>query len=102
MFQQCCPPCTGDCIWTLSAVDFSGPNTGVSVGTFGGILEVIGGVVTWVPSPTIENLNGVSVPSSLTAYAVGNNGVILRGDLTTSTWVQLVSGTTTRPERRLL
>jgi photosystem II stability/assembly factor-like uncharacterized protein len=92
-FSQCCPPCSGGCIPGLSGVDFVGPNTGVAVGAFGGVLEIQGGVVTWVTVPTVENLTGVSVPSSQTAYAVGNNGVILKGNLVTSTWVQLASGT---------
>lgn len=93
IFNTCCPPCAPTCIQTLTAVDFAGLDTGVAVGTGGAIVTILGGTATWVSSPTTENLHGVSVPTAATAYAVGDNGAILKGSPGADSWALLASGT---------
>jgi hypothetical protein len=90
---------TGGSTWTIvnSPVEMEGvwgsaANDVWAVGVFGNIVHSTGGNVwTSVASPTSQNLNAVWGTSNANAYAVGNNGTILRWN--GATWSAQASGT---------
>jgi photosystem II stability/assembly factor-like uncharacterized protein len=59
------------------AVGFSDENDGWIVGTHGAILCYKGGAWSLFPSPTQQNLYGISVNANRTAWAVGANGTLI-------------------------
>jgi photosystem II stability/assembly factor-like uncharacterized protein len=79
-----------------TAIDFAGPDFGVTVGTQGAIVLIMNGSPCRVETPFSVTLNGVSVPSSAAAYAVGDNGFIVKGTSSGSVWTPQTSGTTVR------
>jgi photosystem II stability/assembly factor-like uncharacterized protein len=90
----CAPDGTG-CEYYFSearAVDFAGPDFGVAVGTGGAIVCIINEGPCHIDPPTGADLNGVSVPSSEAVYAVGNNGVIIKGTSSGTVWTPQTSG----------
>jgi len=95
-FLNSCPPIPpySGC-YDLSAVDFGGLTAGVAVGTEGRVVTIDGATAAEVSTPTTEWLRGVSMPTLTTAYAVGNQGVILKSVDSGSTWSALASGTIT-------
>lgn len=84
----------------VSMIDTNGngfANFGVAVGNSGRILlynSAAGGSWTLMASPTTSRLNGVHIVSTQQAWAVGNNGRILRWQA--GNWINFPSPTGTR------
>jgi photosystem II stability/assembly factor-like uncharacterized protein len=97
VYQTVCAPDGSGCdeyFRSANAINFADPSAGVAVGTEGAIVSIQGGVATRVPSPTIEELYGVSMPTVDVAWAVGNNGAIVKGTSGGTSWAAQTSGTT--------
>lgn len=92
------PPTTpaGD----LNALEFPYPDTGYVVGDAGAVYRVVrvsGQYQFFTPAsvPATADMNGVtSIPLTVSGFAVGNNGTIIRTTTRGQTWISQNSGTT--------